>query len=39
LGEDKNKNEKRIPKIVKESKIIGKKARNINKNKAKLENL
>jgi hypothetical protein len=39
LGEDKNKNGKRIPKTVKETQIIGKKARKLNKNKAKLENL
>jgi hypothetical protein len=39
LGEDKNKNGKRIPEIVKETRIIGKKARKLNKNKAKLEKL
>jgi hypothetical protein len=39
LGEDKNKNGKRIQKIVKETHIIGKKARKLNKNKAKLEKI
>jgi hypothetical protein len=39
LGEDKNKNGKRIPNIVSETQITGKKERNINKKKAKLENL
>ena len=39
LGEDKNKNGKMIPEIVKETQIIGKKERKLNKNKSKLENL
>jgi hypothetical protein len=39
LGEDKNKNGKRIPEIVREAQITGKKARKINKKKAKLEKL
>jgi hypothetical protein len=39
LGEDKNKNGKRIPETVKETQIIGKKARKLDKKKAKLENL
>jgi hypothetical protein len=39
LGEDKNKNGKRIPKIDRETQIIGNKARKLNKNKAKLEKL
>ena len=39
LGEDKNKNGKRVPETVKESHITGKKARNLSKKKAKLENL
>jgi hypothetical protein len=39
LGEDKNKNGKRIPETVKETQIIGKKERKLNKNKEKLENL
>jgi hypothetical protein len=39
LGENKNKNGKRIPKIVRETQIIGKKERKHNKNKTKLENL
>jgi hypothetical protein len=37
LGEEKNKNGKRIPEIVKETQITGKKARKLNKKKAKLE--
>jgi hypothetical protein len=39
LGIDKNKNGKRIPETIRETQIIGKKARKINKNKSKLENL
>ena len=39
LGEDKNKNGKRIPKTVKETQIRGKKARKLNKKKSKLEKL
>jgi hypothetical protein len=39
LGEDKNKNGKRIPEIVKETQITGKKSRKLNKKKAKLQNL
>ena len=39
LGEDKNKNGKRIPEIVRETQIIGKKARKINKKKDKLEKI
>jgi hypothetical protein len=39
LGEDKNKNGKRIPEIVRETQIIGKKARKLSKKKSKLENL
>jgi hypothetical protein len=36
LGEYTNKNGKRIPEIVRETQIIGKKTRKINKKKAKL---
>jgi hypothetical protein len=39
LGEDKIKNGKRIPKIIRETQIIGKKARKINKKKDKMEKL
>jgi hypothetical protein len=39
LGEDKNKNGKRIPETIRETQIIGKKERKINKNKSKLEKL
>jgi hypothetical protein len=39
LGEDKNKNGKRIPEIIRETQIIGKKERKLNKKKAKLEKL
>ena len=39
LGGDKNKNGKRIPKIVRETQITRKKARKLNKKKAKLEKL
>jgi hypothetical protein len=39
LGEDKNKNGKRILETAKETQITGKKARKLNKNKAKLEKL
>jgi hypothetical protein len=39
LGEDKNKNGKRIPKIVRETQIIGKKERKLNKNKVKMEKI
>jgi hypothetical protein len=39
LGEDKNKNGKRILETVRETHIIGKKARKLNKNKAKLQKL
>jgi hypothetical protein len=39
LGEDKNKNGKRILETVRETQIIGKKERKLNKTKAKLENL
>jgi hypothetical protein len=39
LGEDKKKNGKRIPEIARDTQIIGKKERKLNKNKAKLEKL
>jgi hypothetical protein len=39
LGEDKNKNGKRIPETVKETQIRGKKERKLNKKKAMLEKL
>jgi hypothetical protein len=39
LGEDKNKNGKRIPETVRETQIIGKKARKLSKKKSKLEKL
>ena len=39
LGEDKNKNGKRILEIVKETQIIGKKGRKLNKKKNQLKNL
>jgi hypothetical protein len=39
LGEDKNKNGKRIPETVRETQITGNKARMLNKKKTKLENL
>jgi hypothetical protein len=39
LGEDKNKNGKRIPETVRETQITGKKTRKINKKKVKLEKL
>jgi hypothetical protein len=39
LGEDNNKNRKRIPKIVRETQIIGKKERKRNKKKSKREKL
>jgi hypothetical protein len=39
LGEDKNKNGKRITKTVRETQIIGKKEMKINKKKAKLEKI
>jgi hypothetical protein len=39
LGEDNNKNGKRIPESVKETQITGKKERKLNKKKAKLEKL
>jgi hypothetical protein len=39
LGEDKNKNGKRIPETVREIQITGKKARNLNKKKSKLEKM
>jgi hypothetical protein len=39
LREDKNKNGKRIPKTVRETQIIGKKARKLSKKKCKLEKL
>jgi hypothetical protein len=39
LGEDKNKNGKRIPETVRETQITGKKERKLNKRKAKLEKL
>ena len=39
LGEDKNKNGKSIPEIVRETQIIGKKERKLNKNKSKLEKI
>jgi hypothetical protein len=39
LKEDKNKNGKRILEIVRETQITGKKARKLNKKKAKLENM
>jgi hypothetical protein len=38
-GEDKNKNGKRNPEIVRETQIIGKKERNLSKKKAKLEKI
>jgi hypothetical protein len=37
LGEDKNKNGKRNPKIVRETQIIGNKETKLSKNKSKLE--
>jgi hypothetical protein len=39
LGEDKNKNGKNIPEIVRETWITGKKERKMNKNKSKLQKL
>jgi hypothetical protein len=39
IGEDKNKNGKKIPEIVKETQITGEKARKLNKNKDKLEKI
>jgi hypothetical protein len=39
LGEDKNKNGKRILETVRETHIIGKKERKLNKKKSKLEKL
>jgi hypothetical protein len=39
LGEDKNKNGKRIPETVRENQITQKKARKINKKKAKFEKI
>jgi hypothetical protein len=39
LGQDKNKNGKGIPEIVRETQITGKKARKLNKKKEKLEKL
>jgi hypothetical protein len=39
LGEDRNENGKRVPETVKVTQIIGKKARKLNKKKAKLEKL
>jgi hypothetical protein len=39
LGEDKNKNGKRITEIVRETHIIGKKARKLSKKKTELEKL
>jgi hypothetical protein len=39
LEEDKNKNGKIIPEAVRETQIIGKMARNLNKNKSKMEKL
>jgi hypothetical protein len=39
LGEDKNKNGKRIPEIVRETQITKNKARKLSKNKSKLEKL
>jgi hypothetical protein len=39
LGEDKNKNGKRIPKTVRETQITEKKARKLSKNKSKLEKI
>jgi hypothetical protein len=39
LGEDKNKNGKRILEIDRETQIKGKKARKLNKKKSKLENI
>jgi hypothetical protein len=39
LGEDKNKNGKRIPETIRETQITGKKERKLNKKKAKLEKL
>jgi hypothetical protein len=39
IGEDRNKNGKRNPGIVKETKITGKKVRKLSKKKAKLETL
>jgi hypothetical protein len=39
LGEDKNKNRNRNPKTIRETQIIGKKERKLNKKKSKLEKL
>jgi hypothetical protein len=39
LGEDKNRNGKRIPETVRENQITWKKSRKLNKKKAKLEKL
>ena len=39
LGEDKNKNGNRIPEVVRETHIIGKKESKLSKKKAKLEKL
>jgi hypothetical protein len=39
LGKDENKNGKMIPKTIKETQIIGNKARKLNKKKARLEKL
>jgi hypothetical protein len=39
LGEDKNKNGKRVLETFKKTQITGKKARKLNKNKAKLEKI
>jgi hypothetical protein len=39
IGETKNKNGKMNPEIVRETQITGKKARKLNKKKAKLETL
>jgi hypothetical protein len=39
LGEDNNRNGKRILEIVRETQIIGKKARKLNKKKSKLEKM
>jgi hypothetical protein len=39
LAEDKNKNGKRNPEIVRETQITGKKARKLSKKKAKLEKI
>jgi hypothetical protein len=39
LGEDKNKNGKRMPDTIRETQITGKKERKLSKKKAKMENI